>query len=129
MIKRIEFSCSCIIEFNPTRTLQIPFSIIVVGSLCPSICPSATLLGCLVCVICNSERFHSFIFKLCIMFIHTLKMCTFFFCAHFMNIFSYLRCVELRHFQSNMLRWCLVCVICNSNTFHSFTFKHCMFTY
>ena len=31
----------------------------------PSVCPSASLLGCLVCVICNSKSFHSFIFKLC----------------------------------------------------------------
>ena len=28
------------------------------------------------CVICNSNRFHSFVFKLCIMNVHTLKMCT-----------------------------------------------------
>ena len=27
-------------------------------------------------VICNSNRFHSFIFKLCIMIVHTLKMST-----------------------------------------------------
>ena len=31
---------------------------------------------CNLCVICNSNRFHSFIFKLCIMIVHTLKMCT-----------------------------------------------------
>ena len=28
------------------------------------------------CVICNTNRFHSFIFRLCIMIVHTLKMCT-----------------------------------------------------
>ena len=28
------------------------------------------------CVICNSNRFYSFIFKLCITIVHTLKMCT-----------------------------------------------------
>ena len=28
------------------------------------------------CVISNSNRFHSFIFKLCIMIVHPLKMCT-----------------------------------------------------
>ena len=28
------------------------------------------------CVICNSNRFHSFIFKFCIMIVNTLKMCT-----------------------------------------------------
>ena len=26
--------------------------------------------------VCNAKRFHSFIFKLCIMIVHTLKMCT-----------------------------------------------------
>ena len=28
------------------------------------------------CVICTSNRFHSFVFKLCIMIVHTLKICT-----------------------------------------------------
>ena len=37
---------------------------------------SATLLRCLVCEICNSKSFHSFLFKLWIMIVHTLKMCT-----------------------------------------------------
>ena len=37
--------------------------------------PSEMLRECLVCVICNSYSFHSFIFKLCIMIVHTLKMC------------------------------------------------------
>ena len=45
-------------------------------SVCPFIRSSATLLGCLVCVICNSNSFHSFVFKLCLMIVHTLKMCT-----------------------------------------------------
>ena len=53
----------------------------------PFVCPSvrlsvrlsATLLGCIVCVICNSNSFHSFIFKLCLMIVHTLKMCTSYF--------------------------------------------------
>ena len=31
---------------------------------------------CNLCVICNSNRFHSFILKLCIMIVYTLKMCT-----------------------------------------------------
>ena len=35
--------------------------------------------GCQVCVICNSNSFHSFIFKLCIMIVHTLKKCTCYF--------------------------------------------------
>ena len=37
---------------------------------------SATLLECLVCVICNSKNFHSFLFKLCIIIVHILKICT-----------------------------------------------------
>ena len=34
------------------------------------------LRGCFVCVICNSNSFHSLIFQLCIMIIHILNMCT-----------------------------------------------------
>ena len=44
-----------------------------------SVCLSATLLGCLVCVICNSKSFHYFILKFWLMVVHTLKMCTFYF--------------------------------------------------
>ena len=36
-------------------------------------------LGCLGCVICNSKSFHSFILKLRIMIVYTLKMCSFYF--------------------------------------------------
>ena len=35
--------------------------------------------GSLVRVICNSDSFHSVVFKLCIIIIHTLNMCTSFF--------------------------------------------------
>ena len=56
------------------------------------------LRACLVCVICNSNSIHLFIFKLCILIVHTLKMCT----THFMHIswifFSFLGGLELRHF-------------------------------
>ena len=88
--------------------------------------PSAALLGCLVYVICNSKSFLFFLFKLCIRIVHTLKMCTYYF-MHISEIFfSFLRGVELRHFfPSEMLRGCLVCVICNSNRFHSLIFKLC----
>ena len=44
-----------------------------------SISLSATFLGCLVCVICNSKSFDSFLFKLCIMTVNILKMCTSYF--------------------------------------------------
>ena len=40
--------------------------------------PSEMLSGCLVCVICNFNSIHSIIFKLCIMIVHTLKMCAFY---------------------------------------------------
>ena len=45
----------------------------------PSVCPSVTLLRCLVCEICNSKSSHFFIFKLCTLIVHILKMCTFYF--------------------------------------------------
>ena len=50
-----------------------------------------------VCVICNSKSFHSFSFKLCLMIVHILKMCTFYF-VHVSFFFSFLRGVELSHF-------------------------------
>ena len=40
---------------------------------------SSILLGCLVCKICNSKGFHSFLFKHCIMIVRVLKMCTSYF--------------------------------------------------
>ena len=57
---------------------------LVVGPLRPSVRLSVRSsvrnnLGCLVCVICNSKSFPSFIFKLCQMIVHTLKMCTSYF--------------------------------------------------
>ena len=48
------------------------------------------------------------------------------FYAHFMNIFSLLGGLELRHFSLERLRWFLVCVICNSKSFHSLIFKLCI---
>ena len=37
----------------------------------------------LMCNLTNSNSFHSFIFNLCIMIVHTLKMCTFYFVIFF----------------------------------------------
>ena len=86
--------------------------------------PSEMLRGCLVCVICNSNSIHSFIFKLCTMIVHTLKMCTFYFVHFSLNFFSFLTGVKLKtFFPFAMLRGCLACVICNSNSIHSFIFK------
>ena len=79
--------------------------------------PSEMGRGCLVCIICNSNSFHSLIFRLCIIIVHTLKMCT-----SYLNFFSFFRGVELRQFFHR----CLVCVICNSNSFHIFIFKLCI---
>ena len=83
----------------------------------------------MVCVICNSKSFHLFLFKLCIMIVYKLKMCTSYF-VFILSIFSYfLLGVQLRHFSSKMLRGCLICVICNSTSFHSFILKqHIDFT-
>ena len=57
---------------------------LVVGPLRPSGRPSVrpsvrNTLGWQVCVICNSKSFQSFLFKLCLMIVHILKMCTSFF--------------------------------------------------
>ena len=57
------------------------------------------LRGCLVCVIYNSYSIHSLISKLCIMIVHILKMCTYYFVKLFHFIFSFLMGVELRHFS------------------------------
>ena len=64
----------------------------------PSVCPSVrNTLGCQVCVIYNSKSFHSFLFKLCLIAVHILKMCTSCF-VHVSYFFSFFRGVELRHF-------------------------------
>ena len=60
--------------------------------------PTEMLRGCLVCVICNSNSIYSFIFKLCIMIVPTLKVCTSFLCNCF-TFFIILMGVELRHFS------------------------------
>ena len=44
------------------------------------------------------------------------------FCAHLIDIFLFLRGVKLRHF-SIQNAWGLVCVICNSYSYHSFILK------
>ena len=47
------------------------------------------------------------------------------FYAHFTNIFFIFGVLNLDFFSLEMLRWFLVCVICNSSSFHSFIFKLC----
>ena len=90
-----------------------------------SVSLSATLLGCLVCVICNSKSFYSFLLKLCIIIVHQLKMCIFNF-VHILNIFSILGVLNSDIFPSKMFRWCLICVISNANSFNVFIFKLCI---
>ena len=81
------------------------------------------LKGCLVCVICNTNSIHSFLFKLCIMIVHILKMCTFYFVHISGFLFLFLRGVEPRHFFHPK---CLgVPSLCNAYI-HSFSFKLCI---
>ena len=83
-----------------------------------------TLRLFLVCVIWNSKRFHSLIFKLCIMIVHTLNMCLSFLCN--LIIVSYIRFVELRHFFHPKCLGVSVFAISNSSSFHSSKFKLCI---
>ena len=71
----------------------------------------------------SSSRGLFFLFRLCLLIVHILKMCTFYF-VHISYTFIILRGVEL--FHPKMLRWCLVCVICNTNSFQFFIFKLCI---
>ena len=80
-------------------------------------------MGCLVCVICNSNSIHTFIFKFCIIIVHVLKM----YISYLMYIpqkscFPVLGVLDI--FLLKMFRWCLVCVFCNSNSFHSLMLIH-----
>ena len=51
--------------------------IIFLGMLNLDVIKSTLPMECLHCLfVCNSSRFNSFIFKLCIRIVHTLKMCT-----------------------------------------------------
>ena len=87
------------------------------------------LRGCLVSVICNSNSIHSFIFKLFIMIVHTLKMCTLYF-MHISQIhFSFLGVLNLDIFSLEMLGWFLFFVICHLSSFHSFIIKLCINMY
>ena len=84
--------------------------------------------GCLACAICNFNSIHSFIFKLCILIVHTLKMCTsyfvkLFYCfSHFWSVLNLDMFFHLSISPQHFMR-CQVCVICNSKSFPSFLFK------
>ena len=117
-----------LISFNNMIRLHLPLpsdTLFLVK--CRSSSGSTTLLGCLVCVIFNSNTFHSFILKLCIMIIHTLKMCTFYFVYIWWNFITFLGVLNLDiMITATPPMGCLHCVICNSNGFLSFLFKPCI---
>ena len=85
------------------------------------------LRGCLVCVLRSSSSFHSFIFKLCICYdcshiehVHPI------FCAHliiFLGVFNLYIKFFYVYITFGVFTLCNLCVICNSNIFHSFIFK------
>ena len=68
--------------------------------------PSERLRGCLVCVICNSNSIHYFIFKLCFMVVHTLKMFTSYF-GQISFFFTFLTDFQVVFipFYSNFVLW------------------------
>ena len=86
---------------------------------------SKMLRGCLVCVISNYNSFHSFIFKLCKMIVHSS--------SYFIRISWFFHCFSgvgggSDIFFRKILRGCLVYVICNSNSFHFLMLKLCKIT-
>ena len=91
-----------------------------------NIFPFIMLRWCLVCVIVNFNCFHSLIQTLhndCSYIVHLHLI----FCAHFIDIFVIFRAVKLSHFYpSEMLTGCLLCLIFNSSSFHSYIFKLCI---
>ena len=79
------------------------------------------MLRLLFCVICNSNSFHSL---LCIiMFIHWTWAIPFL-CTFDIYIFLNSGLLNLNIIPPEMLRGCLVCLICNLSSFYIFIFKH-----
>ena len=77
------------------------------------------------CISVTPKVFVLFLFKLCIVIVYTLKMCSSYF-LQISRLFSHFRVLNLDIFPSKMLTVCLVCVICNSKSFHSLIFKLCI---
>ena len=73
---------------------------------------SPTLLECLVCMICNSNIFHSFLFKLYVIINHILKKELLIFLCTFHDFFLIFRGVELKHFSVHfiILKHCIMIV-------------------
>ena len=92
-------------------------------AICLSIClsdpPSASLLGCLVCVICHSKNFHSLLLKLCKMIVQIMKMWTSYsvlisrFYAHIWGV------LNLDIFPFQMLKGCLFHLFVFIKTLHN----------
>ena len=57
------------------------------------------------------------------MVVHIVKMCTFFLGTFHEYFLIFEGCWTEAFFRQKMLRWCLGCVICNSNSFYSFILK------
>ena len=76
-----------------------------------SVCQSKTHLWCLVCVVCTPKVFILFYLNVAWLLL-TYWRCAYSILCTFMNINLFLGVLS---FRPKMLRWCLVCVICNSN--------------
>ena len=109
--------------------VHLLFFMIFLGLLILDIVKSAPPLECLYCVICNSNSLYSFLFKPCIPLPGILKMCTFYFCAALIYIFSYFFSMlnldillQPQHIDLHLQHLWGTCfyIICNTNSFHSF---------
>ena len=81
------------------------------------------LMGCLNCVICDSSSFHSFIFKLNMLWLLTRWTCVHPIFYAYLIIFLGLLNLDI---ITSTPPLDYLCVICNSNRFHSFIFKLCI---
>ena len=77
-IQTLRNDCSHIEDIHQRRRSRAEFGLVffLLLGLELSFFPVKMLRWCPICVICNSNSFHFFIFKLGIMIVHTLKMCT-----------------------------------------------------
>ena len=81
---------------------------------------------CLVCVICNSNSFYSFIFKTFHNEFSHIEDMHLLFCAHLIIFYYILGLLNLNIIMSAPPLVCLHCVICNSNNYHFYLFKPCI---
>ena len=89
---------------------------------------SEMLKECLVCVFWNSYSIHSFIrvLNFALWLFKHWRWSPPILCTFHKYFFSIFQGHELRQFfLYEMLKWCLVCVICNFNCLHSSIFKLC----